>query len=84
MKSPLYIFILFLISVSLDARQLEVGRNKFYTTIKSALKVCSDGDTVMVYSGVYKEGNLIIDKSIHFIGVGFPVLDGEKNTKYFL
>lgn len=32
----------------------------------------------MVYSGVYKEGNLIIDKSIHFIGVGFPVLDGEK------
>ena len=78
MKSLLYIFILFLISVPLDARQLEVGRNKFYTTIKSALKDCSDGDTVMVYSGVYKEGNLIIDKSIHFIGVGFPVLDGEK------
>lgn len=74
----LSIFILSLISVKLEARHLEVGRNKSYPTIKSALKACLDGDTVIVYKGIYKEGNLVIDKSIHFIGVNFPVLDGEK------
>ncbi len=33
---------------------------------------------MQVYSGIYKEGNLIITKSIYFEGIGLPVLDGQK------
>jgi nitrous oxidase accessory protein len=36
------------------------------------------GDTVIVHSGWYKEGNIIIDKKIVFLGKDLPVLDGEK------
>ena len=39
---------------------------------------CVAGDTIIVFKGVYKEGNLIIDKSICFLGDGNPVLDGEQ------
>ena len=31
-----------------------------------------------MHSGFYKEGNIIIDKRIVFLGKGLPVLDGEK------
>lgn len=32
----------------------------------------------MVHPGIYKEQTLVIDKSITFIGIDYPVLDGEK------
>ncbi len=36
------------------------------------------GDTVLVDKGWYKEGNIIIDKRIVFIGKNYPILDGQK------
>jgi len=47
------------------------------TTIKSALILAENGDSILVSKGVYKEQNIIIDKSIFLIGTGRPVLDGE-------
>lgn len=35
------------------------------------------GDTVLLKKGLYKEGNIIINKSIHLIGIDEPILDGE-------
>lgn len=48
------------------------------TTIKEALQQASNGDTIIVKPGVYKEANLKIDKSITLIGEGLPTIDGEK------
>jgi len=79
-RNQLYIIVLILSFVSTNARQLHVGKGKVYTTIKSAIDKSEDGDSVYVHEGLYKEGNLIIDKSIKFIGVNFPVLDGQ--SKY--
>lgn len=76
----LYILFLFVFS-SFQAQVLEVGVNKPFKTIKQALKAVEVGDTVMVHKGVYKEGNIRIDKKIVFIGKNFPVLDGQKKVE---
>jgi nitrous oxidase accessory protein len=74
-------FILLLSISSLQAQKLEVGTNKPYKTIKQALKASKVGDTVLVHKGIYKEGNLRIDKRIVFLGKDFPVLDGQKKVE---
>ena len=46
-------------------------------SISAALAACKDGDTIIVSKGLYKEGNLVIDKSVCLLGEGMPVIDGE-------
>jgi len=75
------LFILLLCIASLHAQKREVGTNKPYKTIKQALKASNDGDTVLVHKGIYKEGNLRVDKKIVFLGKDFPVLDGQKKAE---
>ena len=35
------------------------------------------GDTVIVHTGTYKEGNIIVDKTMTLMGMDWPVLDGQ-------
>ncbi|MEF8879347.1 MAG: NosD domain-containing protein [Candidatus Thermoplasmatota archaeon] len=42
--------------------------NGDYTTIKSAIEDASNGDTIQIQNGVYKEHNIIIDKKIKITG----------------
>lgn len=70
------LFFCFLSSVS--ARTLRVGATKQFRTVKQALQQAAEGDTVMVYAGVYKEGQIIINKKLVLLGINFPVLDGER------
>ncbi len=79
MKKIFYIFLLF--SSILQAKVIEVGANKSIKSIKKAIALARVGDTVLVYNGVYKEGNISIDKKIVFIGKKYPILDGQKNMK---
>lgn len=67
-----------LISLSVKAKTLEVGANQPFKSIKSAIALAKHGDTVLVHKGLYREGNIRIDKEIVFIGKDFPVLDGQK------
>ncbi|HUQ97118.1 MAG TPA: nitrous oxide reductase family maturation protein NosD [Chitinophagaceae bacterium] len=46
-------------------------------TLRDGVKLAQNGDTILLHKGVYKEGNIIIQKSIHLIGIDDPVLDGE-------
>ncbi len=62
----------------LRAHVIEVGRDKPVKSIKKAISLAKVGDTVLVFKGIYKEGNIIIDKKIVFMGKDFPVLDGQK------
>lgn len=77
MKILPYLFLFFL-SYTTQGATLEVGVNKPFKTIKAALKVANDYDILIVYKGLYKEGNITIDKKIIFKGIGSPVIDGEK------
>ncbi len=49
-------------------------------TIKEAIQLAKEGDTVFVKKGIYKEKTLFVDKGIHIIGQDFPVLDAENRT----
>ena len=62
----------------LYSQTIEVGNDKNIKTIKKAIELAKPGDTVMVYKGVYREGNIIVDKKIVLQGNGFPILDGQK------
>ena len=71
----LFFLVLPLISFS---KVIEIGKGHQYSSIQSALLKCASGDSLLVYSGVYAEGELIINKRISLIGIGKPVLDGLK------
>lgn len=62
----------------LYSQRIEVGKDKTIKTIKKAINLANPGDTVLVYKGVYREGNIVIDKKIILQGIGFPILDGQK------
>lgn len=72
----LFLFAVFAFQV--NAVTIKVGPRQKYTKIKAALHTCQSGDTVLVERGIYKEGNLIIEKSITFLGEGLPTLDGDR------
>jgi hypothetical protein len=46
-----------------------------YPTIQAAIDAANPGDDIIVQKGLYKE-NIIIDKYLNLIGIGWPVLDG--------
>jgi nitrous oxidase accessory protein len=65
------------LSVSaISAHQTIVSPNT-NITIKQAIASAQPGDTILVKSGIYREGNIVIEKPIILIGEGLPVLDGE-------
>jgi nitrous oxidase accessory protein len=63
---------------SLQAKTITVGKGKQVATIKQAIQLAVNGDTICIYPGTYKEGHLSVTKSISIKGIGYPVLDGEK------
>ena len=76
---PLSIFVLLLSAFNLSATNLHVGTGQAYNSILSALAKAQSGDTIFVHEGTYAEGNLAIDKRLVFIGIGYPVLEGQHN-----
>lgn len=65
---------------NLQSQTIEVGKNKVIKSIKKAIDLANPGDTILVYKGVYREGNIEINKKIVLQGKDFPILDGQ--SKY--
>lgn len=78
MSKRIYILSLaFLICLSSFARMIKVGKHQQYISVSEAIASAANGDTVWVESGIYREKNIIISKSITLLGNNYPVLDGE-------
>jgi len=60
-----------------SAKKIVVGSNQAITSLKKAVSVARNGDTVVVNAGIYKEGNIEITRSITILGNGNPIVDGE-------
>ena len=58
-----------------------VGKDKAITSIIKGIELAKNGDTVKVLPGTYREGRIVINKSITLIGINFPVIDGEKKVE---
>ena len=76
MRTLLFVCLLFISSL-LSARTIVVGPDEDIRSIKAAVAAAASGDTIQIKPGTYREGNILIDKPIVLIGLGFPVLDGE-------
>lgn len=61
----------------ITAKTLKVGKQYAFRSIREAIQQSQDGDTILVYSGIYLEKNLCINKAITLLGENLPVLDGE-------
>ncbi|GAB1397826.1 MAG TPA: nitrous oxide reductase family maturation protein NosD [Saprospiraceae bacterium] len=64
-------------SVLSHAKTLQVGKNFPYKTIKEALAASENSDTLIINPGLYREGNIVIEKAVSIIGVNLPIIDGE-------
>lgn len=69
---------LLLLPASAWSKTIKTGEKESYHCLSAAIRAAHSGDTVLVQSGVYKEKGIVIDKPLVLLGVGLPVLDGER------
>ncbi|MCB1191659.1 MAG: nitrous oxide reductase family maturation protein NosD [Leptospiraceae bacterium] len=74
MEKKLLIALLFL-SFGLSAKTLEVCENCQFQNIASAIQAASNGDTIQIQKGLYKEGSVVVDKELTIIG-NDSIIDG--------
>jgi len=56
---------------------LTVGTGKQYSRIQDAINASTDGDTIEVYSGTYRE-NIFVDRKLTIRGIGTPVINADR------
>ena len=78
MKVKFLTFFFLILSQFAHSKVLEVGQNKSFKKIKDALAQAINGDTILIHQGIYKEGNIIVDKEVTLLGKNWPILDGQK------
>ena len=71
------LLILLFYPASIQAATLHVGKKQQFNTISAAVAAGLGGDTIIVDSGIYREKNIVINKTLVLKGIGFPILDGE-------
>jgi nitrous oxidase accessory protein len=59
------------------AAVIHAGNSYPVKTIRKAVELAQPFDTIYIEKGIYKEGNLVITKSLRLIGEQQPVMDGE-------
>ncbi|HPA31320.1 MAG TPA: hypothetical protein PLV14_06950, partial [Bacteroidia bacterium] len=67
--------ILLFFSGKSQAGILKIGKNFSIKSIKEGVVKAQPFDTLYIHSGLYKEQNILIEKSLSLIGVENPVLD---------
>ncbi len=77
MKRSIVVLVFLLINLTGFGKTIKVGGTESIKSIKAAIALAEPGDTVLIRAGIYREGNIILQKSIVLIGEGYPVLDGE-------
>jgi nitrous oxidase accessory protein len=75
-RSILTILFLSLVNFAV-ARTIIVGNDQVVTSLRKAIELARDRDTILLKGGIYKEGNIIITKPVVLIGINKAVLDGE-------
>ncbi len=71
--------LLFGISVSGFSQMIEVCADCKVKKIQEAIDQATPHSTILVKSGEYHEGNIVINKPLKLIGEGYPILDGDND-----
>lgn len=73
------IWMIVVIGTSVSGAVFEVGQDKALSTLKRAISEARSGDTLLIFSGIYREGTIEVNKPLTLIGMDRPVLDGENS-----
>ena len=79
----LFILPTIVLSTVISARTIIVGKNQAVTSIRKAIELAKESDTILIKAGTYSEGNIIINKNIVLLGENFPVLEGGNKYEIF-
>jgi nitrous oxidase accessory protein len=71
-------------SLTCSARTIVIGSQYPVRSLKQAIAIARDGDTLLLQPGTYKEGSLTLTKSLTIIGQNEPVLEGENKYEILL
>jgi nitrous oxidase accessory protein len=74
---PLLSIILLLLAASMHARVIVAGTGQAINTLSKAVALAKDGDTILLKNGTYREGNVLVRKSITVLGENQTILEGE-------
>ncbi len=80
----LALILLLFLSANGFSRNIIVGKNQPVSSIRKAIEIAKDLDSITVLPGVYKEGALQLTKSLTIIGQNYPILDGENKYEILL
>ena len=80
----LALILLILLSANGFGRNIIVGKNQPVSSIRKAIEMAKDFDSIIVLPGLYKEGALQLTKSLTIIGQNYPILDGENKYEILL
>lgn len=72
----IFLFVLFLSTVA-KAETITVCSSCNVTSIKKAISIAKEFDTIIVKKGTYKEHSIVINKPLTIIGENYPIIDGE-------
>ncbi len=81
-KNQLYIFFIFFLSVFAYG-QKEVCSSCSIKTIKKAIEIATEHDTISIGNGVFNEHDILINKPLTIIGNRNTIIDGNKKGYIF-
>lgn len=64
--------------ITLNASNITVCSTCEISSIKDAILLAKEFDTIFVKKGTYKEHTILIDKPLTIIGENYPIIDGKK------
>ncbi len=77
----LFFGLLLLLTQTLQAGSIKVKPSSKQNALSAAIEHARSGDTIIVLPGLYREGNIIINKPLTLIGINYPVIDGETKVE---
>ena len=83
MKKVIIILMTLIFWVESFGHIIHVGPLHKVKSIRTAIRIANNGDTILVAAGMYKEGNLIISKQLTLIGDKYPIIDGQNKFEVF-
>jgi nitrous oxidase accessory protein len=72
-----FLILSLLLNVAAFSRIIVAGTGLPVNSLRKAVMMARNGDTVLLKNGVYKEGNVLITASITLLGEDNTILDGE-------
>ena len=79
----MYLVIILSMQTIAYAARIIVEKGTANNSITKAIEMAKPYDEIIIKSGLYEEGNIIISKPVKIIGENYPVVDGENKFEIF-